>query len=139
MTAKQRYSKKKKKETGRWLLGAVLGVFLSITIGNVQTAFISINKQPLISLQSDIFPSSKYQPIQLGSTQKIAQQNFLQIDRLAKELNYSGSSIPELANLLTKNATTDTEKARIIYAWITQHITYDVAAFMDAVDNDNYP
>ncbi len=139
MAAKQYFSKKKKKETGRWLLGAVLGVFLFITIGNVQTAFKSINKQPLISLQSDNFPSSEYQPIQLGSTQKIAQQNFSEIDRFARELNYSGSSIPELANLLAKNATTDTEKARIIYAWITQHVTYDVAAFMDAVDNDNYP
>ena len=133
MAAKQYFSKKKKKETGRWIrwiAGAGLGVFLLFSQGN---------KQPLISLQSDIFPSSEYQPIQLGSTKKIAQQNFSQIDRLARELNYSGSSIPELASLLAKNATTDTEKARIIYAWITQHVTYDVAAFMDAVDNDNYP
>ncbi|WP_319421406.1 transglutaminase domain-containing protein [Pleurocapsa sp. FMAR1] len=139
MAAKQYFSKKKKKEKGKWLVAAVLGVFLFITLGNVQTAFKSINKRQLISLQSDNFPSSEYQAIQLGSTKKIAQQNFSEIDRFARELNYSGSSIPELATLLAKNATTDTEKARIIYAWITQHVTYDIAAFREAVDNDNYP
>ncbi len=139
MAAKQYFSKKKKKEKGKWLVAAALGISLFITLGNVQTAFKSINKQQLISLQSDNFPSREYQPIQLGSTAKIAQQNFSEIDRLARELNYSGSSIPELANLLSKNATTDTEKARIIYAWVAQHVTYDVAAFREAVDNDNYP
>ena len=34
---------------------------------------------------------------------------------------------------------TEADKARIIYAWITQHISYDFAAFQDALQNDNYP
>ncbi len=144
MTAKrnlklQPNKNQKAKQSSSWLVGTVLGVSLLLTVGNIQTALKSFNNQQLVSLQSDIFPSSEYQPIQLGSTDKIAQQDFSEIDRIAKELNYSGTSIEELANILAQNADTEIEKARIIYAWVTQHITYDVAAFLDAVNNDNYP
>ena len=127
------------KQSHSWLIGAVLGISLLLTIGNVQTAFKSLNHQQLVSLQSEIFPSSDYQPIKLGSTEKITHQDFSEIDRIAKELNYSGASITELAAILSGNANTEMEKARIIYAWVTQHITYDVAAFLDAVNNGNYP
>ena len=128
-------SNKKKKSS--WLVGLVLGASLILTFDNIQTAFESYSDRQLIS-SSENFASSKYQPI-LGSPEKIARQDFSQIDRLAKQLNYSGTSVTELANLLAQNAQTESEKARIIYAWITQHITYDVAAFLDAVNNDNYP
>lgn len=140
MTAKQRnHQNQPAKQSGRWLLGALLSVSLLITWGNVKTAFNSVNNSSLISLQSDIFPSIKYQPIEFGSSSKITRHNFTKLDRIAKDLNYDGSSIQELADLLASHAPTDTAKARIIYAWITQHITYDVSAFMDAVHNDLYP
>lgn len=140
MTVKHHSRKiRKHKKSDIWLVGAVLGVSLFINLGNVKTAFKLISGQQLISSQADIFLSSKYQPIELGSSKTIAQQDFERIDRFAKKLNYSGSSVTELANLLAKNATTDTDKARIIYAWVTQHVTYDVPAFMDAVQNNKYP
>lgn len=131
--------RKKAKSSVNWLVGLCLGVSLLITVGNVRTVLRSINQQQLVSLQSEIFPSSDYQPIQFGSPQQIGSQDLSEIDRIAKELNYSGSSIEELAAILTENSDTETEKARMIYAWVTQHITYDVAAFLDAVHNDNYP
>lgn len=144
MTAKRSFRlesnrNQKEQKSGSWLVGAVLGISLLGTFGNVQTAFRSFGDRYLIPPQSEIFHSSKYQPIQLGSPEKIARQDFTEIDRFAKELNYSGSSIEELANIFSRNAATETDKARIIYAWITQHITYDIAAFKDAVYNDKYP
>lgn len=136
MTAKQRNHQN---QSGRWLLGALLGISLLLTWGNVRTAFNSFSQQSLISLQPDIFPSTKYQPIEFGSSSKIARHDFTELDRIAKNLGYTGSSPQELADLLARHVTTDTEKARIIYAWITQHIAYDVPAFMDAIRNDVYP
>ena len=131
-------SNKNKKLSG-WFVGLVLGASLLLTFKNIQTAFESYSDRQLISLPAETFASSKYEPIRLGSIEDIARQDFSQIDRLAKQLNYSGTSVTELANLLAQNTQTEAEKARIIYAWIAQHITYDVAAFLDAVNNDNYP
>ncbi|MGL5075202.1 MAG: hypothetical protein ACRDBG_05095, partial [Waterburya sp.] len=138
MTAKRgfRLQSNKKQQANKfsnWLVGAVVGVSLCLTVGNLQTVLKFWNNQQLIPLQSELYNSSKYQPIQLGLSETIAQQDFSQIDRIAKNLNYSGTSISELANLLAQNTTTEAEKARIIYAWVTQHITYDIPAFLDAV------
>lgn len=138
MAARSIPTSNKNKKISSWFVGLVLGASFLLTLNNVQTAFKSYSDRQLIS-PSETFASSKYQPIQLGDRQKISQHDFSQIDRLAKQLNYSGTSVTELANLLAHNAQTESEKARIIYAWITQHITYDVAAFLDAVNNDNYP
>ena len=129
----------KNKKTSSWLIGIILGASLLLTLNNIQIAFKSSGDRQLISLPSENFASSKYQPIQIGSHEKIDRYDFSEIDRLAKQLNYSGTSVTELADLLAQNARTESEKARIIYAWITQHISYDVAAFLDTVNNDNYP
>jgi transglutaminase/protease-like cytokinesis protein 3 len=144
MTAKRdfRLQATKKRQGNKyssWFVSVVLGVSLCLTVGNIQTALKFWHNQQLIPLQSELYDSSKYQPIELGSPIKIAQQDFSKIDRIAKNLNYSGTSISELAKLLAQNTTTEAEKARIIYAWVTQHITYDVSAFLDAVNNDQYP
>ena len=123
----------------RGVVSTVLGVTLLLTAGNVYRVGKSLEKQQLIPTKSEIFASQKYLPIQPGDSVKLAQQNFSQLDRLAQQLNYSGSSVTELASLLSQNAATESDKARIIYAWITQHVTYDVAAFNEAIANDNYP
>lgn len=129
----------KKRKSHKWLVNIVLGVTLIVTAGNLKIAFNSLQAQYLVPLQSEIFDSSKYQPIQVGNSQKIAQQNLSEIDLIAKNLNYSGASIQELADILAENVTTETEKARIIYAWISQHIAYDFTAYNDAVYHDKYP
>jgi len=144
MTAKRSFKlefshQKSNNNVAGLVVGALVGASLLGTLGNVQTAFKSFDNHLLVSSQSEIFNSSKYQPIVFGSTEDLKQQDFTKIDRLAKELNYSGQSINELAELLQQKATTEAEKHRIIYAWITQHISYDMAAFNDAVYHDQYP
>lgn len=57
--------------------------------------------------------------------------NFAQIDFDGKHIPYNDTSVTRLANLLSRRATTDAEKARIAYAWITHNIRYDVQAFLD--------
>lgn len=144
MTAKGRSkfkinSKKKTNKLDNRLIGAVIGLSLLLTAGNIYSTITSWQSQQLLSFPVETFASDKYQPIRYGSAQDIAQQDFSKIDNLAKQLNYSGSSITELAKLLEQNATTESAKARIIYAWITQHITYDVPAFFAAVNHNQYP
>ncbi|MEL6579129.1 MAG: transglutaminase domain-containing protein [Cyanobacteria bacterium J06621_12] len=123
----------------RKLVSTILGITLLGSIATVYRVIDSFEQQQLISLPSEIFASYKYQPIEPGDAAKLEQIDFSEIDRLAQKLDYSGSSVTELASLLAANAPTESAKARIIYAWITQHITYDVAAFNDAIENDNYP
>ena len=122
----------------RRFVGTVLGVTMLLTATNVHRALQSFDQQQLISQPSEIFNSQQYLPIKAGKKADFS-ESLAQIDRLAKELNYSGSSVRELATLLEQKTSTEAEKARIIYAWIAQHITYDVAAFNDAISNNNYP
>ena len=123
----------------RGIVSTVVGLTLLLTAVNVYHTGSSLEQQQLIPTASEIFASQKYLPIQPGDSVKLAEQDFSRIDLLAQQLNYSGSSVTELAHLLTQNAVTESDKARIIYAWITQHVTYDVAAFNEAIANDNYP
>ena len=141
MTASRRSPRANQKPNniGRGFVGTVLGVTLLLTAGNVYRAVRSFEHQQLIPAASEIFASQKYQPLRIGKVEDLKRENFEQIDLVAKQLNYSGSSVKELANLLSQNATTEADKARIIYAWITQNITYDVAAFNEALQNNNYP
>jgi transglutaminase/protease-like cytokinesis protein 3 len=136
---KRQLSHKKYNSLSRGFFSVVLGGTLLLTIGNIYRTVNSFKQQQLISLPSEAFASQKYQPIQFGDTKNLAQHDFDQIDILANQLSYSGSSVTELADLLAQNAPTEADKARIIYAWITQHISYDVAAFHDALDNNHYP
>ena len=123
----------------RGIVSTVVGLTLLLTAADVYRTGSSLEQQQLIPTASEIFASQKYLPIQPGDSVKLAEQDFSQIDLLAQQLNYSGSSVTELAHLLTQNAATESDKARIIYAWITQHVTYDVAAFNEAIANDKYP
>ena len=87
---KLQLSYKKYNSLKRGFLSAVLGGTLLLTIGNIYQAINSFEQQQLISLPSEVFASHKYQPIQFGNTENLAQQDFSEIDRLAKELTYSG-------------------------------------------------
>jgi len=142
MTAKSRLqlrANQKPNSLGRGFVGTVLGVTLLLTVGNVYRAVNSFERQQLIPTTSEFFASDKYKPLSIGKIKELDRQNFEHIDLVAKQLDYDGSSVKELANLLAQNASTEADKARIIYAWITQHVTYDFAAFQDALQNDNYP
>lgn len=74
-------------------------------------------------------------PIPKEQNPQIHQGDYQTIDRIARNINYTGSSVTELAKILSQYANTEAEKARIIYVWITHNITYDVVSFL----NKNYP
>jgi transglutaminase/protease-like cytokinesis protein 3 len=65
--------------------------------------------------------------------------NNSQLDAIAASLDYSGTSVQEIANQLALHAVTEADKARIIYSWITQHISYDVAMAMSGNIDDLSP
>ena len=54
-----------------------------------------------------------------GSTDELKTTNFAEIDNHAFSIRYDGTSVWELASLLSPYAKTEAEKARIIYSWIT--------------------
>ncbi len=131
--------KLKKTNSFPWLFISLLGFSAFLTLGHFSTTINNYSTEQSLSSQSLIFASSQYQPIKIGSSEDIAQQDFIEIDRLAANINYQGEFIEGLANLLAQNADNELEKARIIYAWITQHISYDVPSFLEAINNGNYP
>ena len=54
--------------------------------------------------------------------------NYSQIDSYSKTIKYKGD-IEELVSDITKNCSTELEKARAIYFWITENISYDYKMF----------
>lgn len=56
------------------------------------------------------------------------QDSNIQIDNYAKSVKYNGD-ISKLVLDLTKNSTTELQKARAIYIWITDNISYDYKTF----------
>ncbi|MEM8718435.1 MAG: transglutaminase domain-containing protein [Cyanobacteria bacterium P01_G01_bin.39] len=132
-------NKSQNQKLGNRLTVSAIAIVLLITAANINHTFTTFQRQQLISISAKTFASSKYLPINTGAVETIKQQDFSRIDNLAKQIHYSGFSVTELANILAENATSESEKARIIYAWITQHITYDIPAFNQAISHDIYP
>ncbi len=131
--------KREKTKSSHWLLIIILSISVLSIVRSWQTFFDSSQTEQSLLSQSVDFPSIQYQPIRIGLVAKIANHDFTEIDRLAATLDYQGKSVEELAVLLSQNAQTEMEKARIIYAWIAQHISYDIPAFLSAINNANYP
>ena len=51
-----------------------------LTANNVRSAFQSIEQQQLVSLPSDVFKSDRFEPIEFGNSEQIAQGDFSRID-----------------------------------------------------------
>lgn len=79
------------------------------------------------------------EPIIIGDDAQVFEGDFTSIDQQAQKIVYSGNSVAELAQLLNQYATTDLEKARLIYSWITHNISYDVEALNNLFNNNIYP
>ena len=137
--SKFRASKINKTNSSPWLLISLVGFAVFSAVNNVPISKHNYLKEQSLLSQSLTFPSSQYQPIKIGSSENITERDFTEIDRLAATINYRGESIEELAKLLSQNAESELEKARIIYAWITQHVSYDVPAAREVKNNGDYP
>jgi transglutaminase/protease-like cytokinesis protein 3 len=77
-----------------------------------------------------IFGDLTKQDVRAGTEDLSKSTNFEAIDQAASLINYQGSSVSELAQILSGAAKTDSEKARIIFAWISRNIAYDVPVFL---------
>ncbi len=158
---KQKYQKshqksyKKYPEKGNnfilWL--SVIIILLSVfnTIKN-KTDLIPIKEQKQLQTFANLFGinvnylkslTEKFvididEPIQEGNSKTLKKNPFFNIDNKAKSIKYEGNSVSELAEILAQNASTDLEKARIIYTWITHNIAYDTSALL-ALKSGVYP
>jgi transglutaminase/protease-like cytokinesis protein 3 len=79
------------------------------------------------------------QPLRVGSIDELKNTDFTKIDNYASSVRYEGTSVFELASLLSRYTKTEAEKARIIYSWITYNITYDVSAYLSGNYGDLSP
>lgn len=64
-----------------------------------------------------------------GKDEVIKSLDDRKLDSDASSLTYNGASVSELAQKLSQIASTDAQKARAIYDWITNQIAYDVEMF----------
>jgi transglutaminase/protease-like cytokinesis protein 3 len=79
------------------------------------------------------------EPIVINNPDNLQEKRFTTIDNKALAVQYTGNSVKDLANILSQNAATEEEKARIIYTWITHNISYDVEALSDLFEKNIYP
>lgn len=79
------------------------------------------------------------EPIVINNPVDLQNQEFTAIDDKARSIQYRGNSVKELANILSSYASSEPEKARIIYTWITHNISYDVVALQNLFDRNIYP
>lgn len=134
-TDRRQPTKNKKSFPTIWLLlGMFFGAFLlnkplfSRFISNDNlTAFTSTVLEKNFLPASVILTERISNPV-AGNPQVLPPKEADPLDKLAASLDYRGSSVEELAKILTPLASTESEKARLVYAWITQHIGYDVQA-----------
>ena len=61
-----------------------------------------------------------------GQPQQFSLQTAAKLDQQAKQIDYNGTSVEELALKIRQIASNYWEKARLAYSWITQNIAYDV-------------
>jgi transglutaminase/protease-like cytokinesis protein 3 len=124
-----------------WLFGLVL---LSVLLSWKNNQQIYQERRGSDSLNRNIENTNptvnrSYQNIVVGSINLINNINYAQIDNQAFSIHYQGDSVSELAKLLSQFASTEAEKARIIYSWIAYNITYDVPAFLSGNYGDTSP
>ena len=135
--AKRRNSSRKtassRKNSRKSSKGKASGLLWFLGLMSLVTA-VTLHK-PNFHLRSQIslptvqtIPSPPPQSLTVGAKTQL-RDNFTAIDSQAQILNYTGNSIQELAKLLTTQAPTEAEKARIIYSWLAYHIIYDVPAY----------
>ncbi len=112
-------------------------VMLAITVGSgcradindtVKSGALNFNK--VLQPKSVVTTQRVENPV-AGTVASLSLANADALDRQVAQLNYSGASVQELADLIAPLGTSETEKARLIYSWITQHITYDVSLSRD--------
>ncbi|MFK8102322.1 MAG: transglutaminase domain-containing protein [Saprospiraceae bacterium] len=128
------------------IAGGIWGYKNGMTIDNYQ-AFLSetFSTNPQLASTPDIAiqrtkksstSNTEKKNLTNQELQALLENPFSAIDTYARKAPASSTTaIETLANYLSKKATTDLEKARAIYSWMTDNISYDD----DAFNSGNYP
>lgn len=140
------YPKPKRSLSSFWLLVAVClgGAYV------YRDSLSDFNSQKEIKDLADAVLDNRFLPSPLALTKRVTNPiagysqalslvNAEKLDQQAASIQYSGNSVKELAAILSAYATTDGEKARLIYAWIGHHIAYDVQAVLQDRRGDLSP
>ncbi|MCI3279637.1 hypothetical protein L5470_01335 [Synechococcus sp. PCC 6717] len=91
---------------------------------------IAINTPTVFSISPLVPPIHRIPKASEISGSGLSQVNFEKIDFDGKHIPYTGTSVRRLAAILSQRATTEQDKARITYVWITHNIRYDVQTFL---------
>ena len=138
----QRHSYTNRRNTGKNNYLRLIILFLVVAVAVISTANLSSffgeygNSLEFLTKE---FVTEIDEPVVYTPTADINNDNYQAIDAVGKTIKYSGDSTDELAQLLADNASTEIEKARIIYTWITHNIDYNVAALDELFKNNVYP
>jgi transglutaminase/protease-like cytokinesis protein 3 len=142
MATQKKSPQRKKKKSNQHLSWAEGGVLFVCGFTFFSFWFLSGNNPFNINLKTltrpyilgepaDDFSLENGLPPVAGNSGNLTNIDFSEIDRAAASISYGGASVDELAAILAPYTTTEAEKARIIYTWITHHITYDTEAFFN--------
>lgn len=117
-------------------------IFISTLINLLKNSQFIYNKLPIsnhfsfndlgydyISEKLEVDNNNK-QSLRVGSINELKNTDFAKIDNYASSVHYNGTSVFELASLLSHYTKSEAEKARIIYSWITHNISYDVSNYL---------
>ncbi len=107
-----------------WLTNSVNDPILAEKVNQISN---NVSPDNIVNNFSEKVPKIALNNVQ---NQGIFDANYEAIDQVAKNIQYSGNSVTELANILGQSAQTEAEKARIIYSWIGYNISYDVPAYL---------
>ncbi len=94
------------------------------------------NKNPPPSSRRHKINYFQEKNLEIASIGQPSDNRYSDIDKKAFSIKYAGNSVSELASVLSQYATSDPDKARIIYAWIANNITYDVDGFLSGQYGD---
>ncbi|MBF2056476.1 MAG: transglutaminase [Cyanobacterium sp. T60_A2020_053] len=150
-TAKNnRYSKRKSNNNSSLFWWLIIGGSLFFTyrnnpqlVNNFTEEFLpNLSNISLVStriIRDEFITKINETDITAGSISSLQKNKFAEIDNKALSVQYSGTSVKELADILSQLATTEEEKARIIYRWITHNIAYDVVSLNRFTNENIYP
>lgn len=149
---KQVKSRQRKKNNANFFVFLIVAISLGLTVkSNPQiidylppqfSSFFNAFRFRVNSLQSltDEFITEIDEPVVINDNYHLLEKrNFSSIDQKAKSIKYAGNSVEELSQILSQYTNDESEKARIIYTWISHNISYDVKALDDLFNHNIYP
>jgi transglutaminase/protease-like cytokinesis protein 3 len=136
-TPQKKYAQKKPNLSLIWVFALFVISALLAAKNNLKIPKFTLyltNPLPALKQTLQVQPTA----VKPGFSETIRNFNYEPIDNVAQSIQYQGTSVSELASILSPYAKTEAEKARIIYSWIAHNIPYDVPGFLSGNYSGNY-